>query len=418
VKPRLSSLLVAVLAFGESMSGARADFALRDGDTVVFLGDSITAARQYDRVVENYTLLRYPRRTVHFVNAGKGGDTMAGGLARLDRDVFDRGATALFVAFGFNDIGWGVHADDEHKQKYLDSIRGIIERCNERKVRVFICSAAITAEAPDKAEAGYFQKMCDEGLELARTLGAGAVDVQRGMRQIQRRVIAFNETVKDAKDRASLHVADGVHLNELGHLAMAFSILKEIGAPADVSAVSIGSPDAKLLSANGCAVTNLRAMEGFLEFDRLDEGWPLNFGTFGALNFRFVPFHSELGRYTLTVANLPPGKYDVLAGGRALGAFDAQALAAGVNLCSATADGWEPGGPWDAAAAALRMITDARYEVAYVPVYQRHFMKEHLELEKLHGGAQALNAQLEAYQRELAKPVNIHFLIRPAAQKQ
>ncbi|HZJ14454.1 MAG TPA: GDSL-type esterase/lipase family protein, partial [Chthoniobacteraceae bacterium] len=112
MKPRLSSLLVAVLAFGESMSGARADFALRDGDTVVFLGDSITAARQYDRVVENYTLLRYPRRTVHFVNAGKGGDTMAGGLARLDRDVFDRGATALFVAFGFNDIGWGVHADD------------------------------------------------------------------------------------------------------------------------------------------------------------------------------------------------------------------------------------------------------------------------------------------------------------------
>lgn len=398
------------------MSGARADFELRDGDTVVFLGDSITAARQYDRVVENYTLLRYPSRTVHFINAGQGGDTMAGGLARLERDVFARGATVLFVAFGFNDIGWGLHADDEHKQKYLDSIRGIIERCNERKVRVFICSAAITAEAPDKAEAGYFQKMCDEGLELARTLGAGAVDVQRGMRQIQRRMIAFNETVKDAKDRASLHVADGVHLNELGHLAMAFSILKEIGAPADVSAVSIDARDAKLLSANGCAVTNLRNMEGVLELDRLDEGWPVNFGTFGALNFRFVPFHSELGRYMLTVANLPAGKYEVLAGGRALGVFDAQALATGVNLCSATADGWEPGGPWDAAAATLKMVTDARYEVAYVPFYQRHFMKEHPELEKLQGGAKDLNAQLEAYQRQVAKPVNIHFLIRPAAK--
>jgi lysophospholipase L1-like esterase len=418
VKPRLSSLLVAALAFGDSMSGARADFELRDGDTVVFLGDSITAARQYDRVVENYTLLRYPKRTVHFVNAGKGGDTMAGGLARLERNVFARGATVLFVALGFIDIGWGLHAEDEHKQKYLDSIRGIIERCNERKVRVFICSAAITAEAPDKAESGYFQKMCDEGLELARTLGAGRVDVQRGMRQIQRRVIAFNETVKDAKDRASLHVADGVHLNELGHLAMALSILKEIGAPADVSAVSIDARDAKLLSANGCAVTNLRNIEGVLEFDRLDEGWPVNFGTFGALNFRFVPFHSELGRYMLAVTNLPAGNYDVLAGGRPLGVFDAQALAAGVNLCSATADGWEPGGPWDAAAATLKMVTDARYEVAYVPVYQRHFMKEHPELEKLQGGAQALNAQLEAYQRQVAGPVNIHFLVRPTAKKQ
>jgi hypothetical protein len=159
-------------------------------------------------------------------------------------------------------------------------------------------------------------------------------------------------------------------------------------------------------------------MDGVLEFDRFDEGWPVNFGTFGALHYRFVPFHSELGRYMLTVANLPPGKYDVLAGGRELGVFDAQALAAGVNLCSATADGWEPGGPWDAAAGALKMVTDARYEVAYVPVYQRHFMKEHPELEKLQGGAQSLNAQLEAYQRQLAKPVNIHFVIRPATKKE
>ena len=36
------------------------DFALRDGDTVVFLGDSITAAQSYGKTIENYTLLRYP----------------------------------------------------------------------------------------------------------------------------------------------------------------------------------------------------------------------------------------------------------------------------------------------------------------------------------------------------------------------
>jgi hypothetical protein len=311
-----------------------------------------------------------------------------------------------------------VHADDEHKQKYLDSIRGIIDRCKERKVRVFICSAPITAEVPDKAEAGYLQKMCDEGLALARSLDAGAVDVQRGMREIQRRIIAFNETVKDGKDRVSLHVADGIHLSELGQLAMAFSILKEIAAPQDVSAASLDARNVELVSTSSCAITNLRSADGVLEFDRLDEGWPVNFGTFGALNFRFVPFHTELGRYMLTVANLPPGKFDVLAGGRALGAFDAQSLATGVNLCSATADGWEPGGPWDAAAAVLKMITDARYEVAYAPVYQRHFLKEHPELEKLQGGAKDLNAQLEAYQRQLAKPVNVHFVIRPAAKKQ
>jgi lysophospholipase L1-like esterase len=305
------------------------DFALRDGDTVVFLGDSITAARQYDRVIENYTLLRYPQRKVRFINAGHGGDTMKGGLARLERDVFDRGATVLFAAFGVNDIGWGMKADAEHKQAYLDSVRGIIERCQERKVRVFICSAAITAEDPDKAEQNFLQKMCDEGLALARSLGAGTVDVQRGMREIQRRVITYNANVKQDKDRVSLHVADGIHLSDLGQQAMAFSILKNIGAPADVSSAAVDAREGKLVSASGCTVTNVRNTDSALEFDRLDEGWPVNFGTFGALNFRFVPFHNDLGRYQLTVANLAPGKYDVLAADRALGTFDAQALAGG-----------------------------------------------------------------------------------------
>ena len=90
---------------------ANADFAIRDGDTVVFLGDSITAARQYGKLIEQFTLLRFPERKVRFINAGKGGDTMKGSLARLEEAVFDQGATLVTVAFGVNDIGWGAKAD-------------------------------------------------------------------------------------------------------------------------------------------------------------------------------------------------------------------------------------------------------------------------------------------------------------------
>ena len=59
-------------------STLHADFALRDGDTVTFLGDSITAARGYTKIVEHYTLVRFPDRHVRFVNAGQGGDTAHG----------------------------------------------------------------------------------------------------------------------------------------------------------------------------------------------------------------------------------------------------------------------------------------------------------------------------------------------------
>src|ERR1043165_8755371 len=175
-----SALAVVTLAALPAASGAD-DFALRDGDTVVFLGDSITAARTYGKIIENYTLLRFPDRKVRFVNAGRGGDTAAGGLARLERDVFARGATVLTVAYGINDIGWGTRADEEHRRIYLAAIRAIVDRGKDRDVRAFICSAAITAEDPDTAERGYLQRMCDEGLAVARERGAGAIDVQRTM---------------------------------------------------------------------------------------------------------------------------------------------------------------------------------------------------------------------------------------------
>ena len=228
---------VLLLLLGPSSLVRADDFALRDGDTVVFLGDSITAARTYGKVVENYTLLRFPDRKVRFVNAGRGGDTAAGGLKRLERDVLAHKPTVVTVAYGVNDIGWGMKADEAHKTAYLAGIRGIVEACQKRGVRVYVCSAAVTAEDPAKADEGFLQTMCDEGMALSRSLGGHAIDVQRTMRGIQRKVLAANDKVADKTKRDSLHAPDGVHLTDLGQLAMAFAILKGLGAPADVSSV-------------------------------------------------------------------------------------------------------------------------------------------------------------------------------------
>jgi hypothetical protein len=88
------------------------EFALRDGDTVVFLGDSITAARTYGRIIENYTLLRFPERKVRFLNMGHGGETAAGAATRLDQAVFQTGATVVTVAYGVNDTWRQSHAHE------------------------------------------------------------------------------------------------------------------------------------------------------------------------------------------------------------------------------------------------------------------------------------------------------------------
>lgn len=398
-------------------SSLRADFALHDGDTVVFLGDSITAARRYDRIIENYTLLRYPQRHVKFFNAGKGGDTMTGALDRLQREVFDRHATVLTVAFGVNDIGWGMKADAEHKAAYLNSLRTLVERCKEQHIRVFICSPAITNETPDRAEKGFLQQMCDEGLALAKSLGAGTIDIQRSMREVQRRVLALNKNQKDVAKQTKLHVEDGVHLNDLGQLAMAVAILKGLGAPADVSSAEIDAAASKPTSAIGCTVTNVQVTADGISFDRLDEGLPINFGTFGALQFFAVPVPEELNRYMLSVRGLAVGRYELRAGGRALGKFTAQQLANGLNISSMTANGWEPGGPWDAQAAALKMVTDARMEIVGSQTYGDMFLANHPGMDAVRAETTATLERLEALQRKIAAPVTVHFEVKRLANE-
>ena len=404
----LRTRLFSVLVLMTMSQASAADFALRDGDTVVFLGDSLTTARSYGKMVENYTLLRFPQRKMRFINAGIGGDTAAGGLKRIERDVFAHKATVLIVAFGTNDIGWGVCADDEHKQTYLNAVKGIVTECRRRDVRVYICSAAVTGADPEKSEESFLQKMCDEGMALSKSLDGDAIDVQRTMCEIQKRVVLSNANIKDSTKHNTMHLADGTHLNELGQFAMAYAILKGLNAPAEVSSATLNAADAKVIAATGCSVTDVTRAEGRLEFTRLDEGLPFNDGIFFALHFRFVPAPAELNQYLLTVKHLPEGRYDLTVDGRAVGTFAAKHLADGLNIASHTANGWEPGGPWNTQANVLLSLTNARHELATAGLLANLHTKQGNFAEHLSRQSTPANEQLEALQRSAATVSVLH----------
>ncbi|MDP1588009.1 MAG: hypothetical protein Q8M07_09715, partial [Prosthecobacter sp.] len=235
------------------------------------------------------------------------------------------------------------------------------------------------------------------------------------MRKVQRHVLAANKNQKDPTKHTKLHVEDGVHLNELGQLAMAFAILKGLDASADVSSAVVDAAGAKVEAASGCTVTNVKGTADGVEFNRLDEGLPLNFGTFGALNFFHIPIPAELNRYMLAIHGLAPGKYELRAGGRLLGQFTAALFASGMNISSMTANGWEPGGPWDAQAAALKMVTDARMEITGSQAYISAFMNHHPGLEEVNAETAATLQRLEALQRKIAAPVTVHFEVKRIA---
>jgi lysophospholipase L1-like esterase len=367
------------------------DFAIRDGDTVVFLGDSITAAHTYGKIIEECTLLRYPNRNVRFINAGVGGDTAEGGLKRLQRDVLSKGATLVTVAYGINDIGWGTKADEQHRKLYLDSIRGIVEAC--------------------KGADDYLQQMCNDGMAIARSAGEGAIDVMGTMRTIQQRVRKWNDEHPEAKD--SLHVSDGVHLSDLGQLAMGFAILKGLGAPADVSSATIAAGTTpQLIDSAGCKISDMSGTADHIEFIRTDEGLPLNLNPLWQLQFRFIPIPDELNRYMLSIRDLPEGQYDVTASGRLVGTWSAQQLSAGVNIASATPNGWFPGGPWDAQAHLLKRLTDARDDTVSDLSGADQFLKDSPNYDSIKSDLAALNESIRTSQKNIAKPVPYRFVVQ------
>jgi lysophospholipase L1-like esterase len=102
------AVAVAALALASARPIAKDGFALRDGDRVVFYGDSITEARHYTTFVETYVVTRFPRLDATFVHSGWGGDGVNGGHGgdidtRLARDVLAYEPTVLTIMLGMND---------------------------------------------------------------------------------------------------------------------------------------------------------------------------------------------------------------------------------------------------------------------------------------------------------------------------
>lgn len=406
-------ILAAAAALLLSAPFTRAEFKLRDGDTLAFLGDSITAARGYTKLVEHYTLMRFPDRKIQFVNAGQGGDTAFGCLSRLEQDVFARGATVVTVAFGINDIGWGTKANEESKARYLTGIRTIVEQCKARGVRPIICSPAITSIPPDEAETGFLQTMTDEGMELAKSLGAETIDLQRGMREVQRRIHAANAKESDTTKHHHLHVKDGVHLSDLGQLAMGFAMLKGLGAPEEVSSATIDAATEVAQKTDHCQITTVSKLpEGGLTFTREDQGLPITLGAFSVFDFRWVPIPDQLNQYMLTVTNLEAGDYEIIVNGRSLGKTSAERLSQGLNITTMTANPFEPGGPWDAQSLVVKELVDSRDKLSESRNLRVRHLSNHADAATLAALSADLDQKLVELQRATAKPQAYRFEIR------
>ncbi|MCS7179892.1 MAG: GDSL-type esterase/lipase family protein, partial [bacterium] len=99
-------------------------FPLKDGDTWVFLGNSITAQKLHTNYFEGYCITRFPKWNIHFRNSGVGGDTIPKALVRFEWDVADWKPTIVSIELGMNDAGAG----PESVNNYINGMETLVNK--------------------------------------------------------------------------------------------------------------------------------------------------------------------------------------------------------------------------------------------------------------------------------------------------
>lgn len=355
--PGFKSLRLAILLVLSFVSGSRAgDFLIRDGDRVVFLGDSITEQRLYTTYIEAYALSRHPQWQLSFRNVGWGGDTawlrqrahpdekqlfaaaddaqqkmvedsVGKGLAR---DVLPLKPTFITIKFGMNDHSYQKFREDIFKA-YVRSQTQLAKVLQDHSARVaFLTPQPIEDKRPDPDQDVRNQslrKFSDGLKEVAQKQNASFVDQFDPYMAIM-----MHERAADPK--AFIGGGDAVHPGPAGHTMMAWIILKGLGATALVSHAEIDSKAGKVNAAQNCRVENLKTGDGTLSFDRTDDALPMPIDprAHGALSL--APIIAELNQYDLQITGLAPGSYRLSIDGENLDKVSAEELSKGLSLAT------------------------------------------------------------------------------------
>jgi lysophospholipase L1-like esterase len=319
-------------------------FALKDGDTVVFYGDSITAQRLYTKDVEDFVLTRYPTLHVRFVNAGVPGDSVNGGYAgtmaeRVQRDVAPFHPAMITVMLGMNDGGWGF-GGPEIEPNFQKGYRALLDALHKAApdAAITLISPTPYDEITHGTEFPGYARIVDK---LAADVAAAGADLQAsGDKNIL--VADFNHPLTDALDRAKqqfpelapLIVPDRIHPSETGHWIMAAALMSAWHVNPLVSRVALNAAEAQVVEKDRSTVTDVEKLANGLKWTQLDEALPLPLDFNNAMTPVLVKVSdiAQLDQETLHVESLAPGRYDLTIDRKAVADFSREELQQGVNL--------------------------------------------------------------------------------------
>ncbi|MBK8094230.1 MAG: hypothetical protein IPK32_20245 [Verrucomicrobiaceae bacterium] len=231
-------LLPALAAAFIAPAITHAEIAVKSGEKIAFLGDSITQQgwgnpAGYVRLV--IAGLAANGVQAEPVPAGIGGHKSDQMLARLDKDVLSKKPQWMTLSCGVNDV-WhgprGVPLDDAMAKNgtyddkvatrgtYKKNITAIIDQAQAAGVKPVMLTATVIQENLASKENGLLAPYNDFLRQLAKDKNVPMADLYA----------LFEERIKaENKPKAKVLTSDGVHMNTEGNKLMAIGVLKAFG---------------------------------------------------------------------------------------------------------------------------------------------------------------------------------------------
>jgi len=220
----MAILFAGVLALGFlGPTTSRAESpAVKDGDKIAFLGDSITQQGMgspigYCRLVISGLDANGIKTTA--IGAGVSGHKSNDMLARVDRDVISKKPDWVTLSCGVNDVWHG--ANGVPLEPYKTNITAIVDKCQAAGIKVMILTATMIKEDPANAENQKLAAYNDFLRSLAKEKKCLLADLNVDMQAVIQQA--------SGTKHGNLLTADGVHMNTAGNKMMASGVLKAFG---------------------------------------------------------------------------------------------------------------------------------------------------------------------------------------------
>ncbi len=205
---------------------------LKQGDRIVFLGDSITAEGNHPegfvKLIKYSVDKAHPDWGVETINAGQAGNRVMDLQARLQAGVLDKKPSIVFIYIGVNDVGYWTarRRVGTTKEQFESGLKEMIGKIKAAGAQVILCTPTVRGEKNDGTNIN--DKMMEEYSDISRRV---AVETQVLLVDLHKTFIDYLKANNPTNQEMGILTRDNCHLNAAGNKLVAEQMLKVFGVP-------------------------------------------------------------------------------------------------------------------------------------------------------------------------------------------